>query len=395
VQQNDRLQQIGADSFVKNYSVNMDQLLWDGGRLSMSRNLERMDLNIANARLQRVAVEIAEIALAAYRSVLSTRAILDIRKTALESLCEQLRILEQEVELGLALPIDLWEATLALAQARIEIVSLETDLVEMEMQFADLLGLQVLPELEESIDIHRPALLPSPQASASLAEEKNPDLAQARYSISRRQIEYRYASRSWIPAFRLNGSFTLSGQDYPLSRHAWSVGVTVDFSNPWLQNTFAFQTGWESMRDRTAQLQNSASLLPDPAASLGKKQAQLALALEREKYALAFERTGRVAALMIEKCRLLDRRRSLAVEALDIAARRCGLEEIRLGLGQITRLELMQAHIAYTEREIAAVESTIALMNAQRELESLLDLRPGELAAYARSSNAFSTGDWP
>ena len=386
-QENDRLQEIGADSFMKNYSIGMDQLLWDGGKLSMSRRLERMELNLLNSRIDRMADEIAEAALSAYRSVLSSRTILDIREAAMESLHGQLRILEKEVELGLALPLDLAEAELALAEARIEIVSLEYDLVEMEKQFADLLGLDTLPELEEKIDVQRTVLLPSVQASISLAEEKNPDLTEARFSITRRQAEYKYASRSWIPTLRLNGSFNLTGQTYPLSRHAWTVGISIDFSSRWLQNTLAFQRGWESPHDQTANLQNSVSPFPDPAASLGKRQAQLAFTLEKEKYALAFERTGRLARLMLEKCLLAERRRSLAVDAVDMAAKRYGLEEIRLGLGQITRLELMQAFITFTEKEITAVESAVALIQTERELERLLGLRPGELAVFARSGS--------
>ncbi|MCL2127763.1 MAG: TolC family protein [Treponema sp.] len=385
VQENDRLQEIGADSFLKNYSISMDQLLWDGGRLSMSRKLERMELNLAVSQLERMADEIADAALSAYRSVLSTRAILVIRQAALEYLAGQLQILEKEVELGLALPLDIAEAELAFTEARIEIVMLESDLVEMERQFSELLGLENLPALGEKIDINRAALLPSEQASVSLAGEKNPDLAAARFSIAKRQTELKYSSRTWIPALRLNGGFGLSGGQYPLNRHTWSVGLNVEFASPWLQNTFAMQAGWESPRDRTAGLQNSASPLPNPAASLGKRQAALALALEQEKYALAFERTGRNARRILERCMLADRRRRLAVEAIDTAARRYGLEEIRLGLGQITRLDLIEAHIVYTEKEIAAVESAIGLLQMERELERLLDLKPGELASFARS----------
>jgi outer membrane protein TolC len=61
-QENDRLQEIGQDSFIKNYGVSLEQLLWDGGKLLMSRRLERMELNLSNARLERMAGDIAESA---------------------------------------------------------------------------------------------------------------------------------------------------------------------------------------------------------------------------------------------------------------------------------------------------------------------------------------------
>ena len=386
-QENDRLQLHGADSFIKNFSINMDQLLWDGGRLAMSRKLERMELDLSGARIDRMADEIAEAALAVYRSILSARSIIAIRESSLESLEEQLRILATEVELGLAVALDLAEAELTVAENRMEIISLEDDLAELEKLFADMLGLDVLPELAERIDIHRSAILPLVQAAVSLAEENNPDLAEARFSITRRQAEYSFSSRSWIPAIRVNGSVGITGQQYPLTRHTWSVGITVEFSNPWLQNSLSFQNGWESPGDRSANLQNNASPLPDPAASLGRRQAGLMLDLEKEKYEHAFARMGRLTQRAVERCRLADRRRNLAVQAIDMAARRYTIEEVRLGLGYSTRLELMQAYIDCTEREIMAVESAIALMDAERDLERLLDLKPGELAAFARAGS--------
>jgi outer membrane protein TolC len=390
-QENDRLQVIGSDSFVKNYSINMDQLLWDGGKLSMSRRLEKTELNLANARLERMASDIAESAVFAYYSVLRMRTILAIKEAAVEFLSGQISILEKEVELGLALAVDLAEAELALAEARIEIISIESDLGEFERQFAELLGFEELPTLSESIEINRDVVLPPARASVSLAEEKNPELVEARFSIVKRRAEYKAASRSWIPTFRIVGSFGLTGTEYPLTRHTWSVGLNIDFATPWLQNTFAFQYGRESPRDQTSAIQNNLSPLPNPAASLGRRQAGLALDYEREKYSLAFGRTGRAVESAIEKCRLADRRRRLAVEAAEIASRRYGLEELRLGLGHITRLELMEAHIEFTAKEIMTVDTALGQMQAERELEKLLDLKPGELEAFARSSLNFST----
>jgi len=39
--------------------------------------------------------------------------------------------------------------------------------------------------------------------------------------------------------------------------------------------------------------------------------------------------------------------------------------------------------IEYTQKEIAAVETAAAILQAERELERFLDLKPGELAAFA------------
>jgi outer membrane protein TolC len=383
VSEDDRLSKIDADSFLKNYEISLNQLLWDGGRTSMSRKLEKMELTLLGARLERMAADIGESAVAAYRTVLSSRAVLGIREAALESLAEQLRLLRREVELGLALPVDLAEAEVSVAEAEVELRVLRVELAEREKQLAEILGCGELPFLEEKVDIRRGAVLPPPAAARALAEQRNPDLAEGRYAVAQKQGELKYAARSWVPTLRLSGGFGLSGRQYPLSRQTWSVGINIEFESPWFQNTLGAAAGWEPPYDRSARLQNSLSPLPDPAGGLGKRQAELALSLEKTAYDLAFERTGRAALLAVEQCGLEDRKRALAVESLALAAERYRLEEVRLGLGQITRIDLMESRLEYAQKEIAAVEAAAALLEAERKLERLLDLRPGELAAFA------------
>jgi len=385
VSENDRLQQIGADSFMKNYNINVEQLVWDGGKISMTRKLERMELDLSSSRLDRAANEIAESAISAYRSVMSARAILDIKKNALVILEEQRNILNEEVRLGLALQVDLASADINLLNAKIDIYSLQLDLVETEKQFLELLGLESMPVLTEKIDLNHFVVLPTASAAAELAKKQNPNLIEAGYSIKKKQTELRYISCSWIPSLRLTGNIGLTGQQYPLTRYNWSVGVSVDFSTPWLQNRFGAQAGWELPYDKTATIQNSFSLLPDPASGYSRKQAKIALALEQEKYKIALEQIGRTAATAVDKCTFTEQKKLLAIEASTLGAERCRIEEIRLNLGQITRLTLMETLIEQTQKEISVIEAVTALLEAERELERFLDLEPGELKEFAAS----------
>ena len=392
VSENDRLQKIGADSFMKNYGISVEQLIWDGGRTSMSRNIERIDLDLSNSRLERMADDIAENAIAAYRNILSSRAILEIKTAALGILEEQRRILNEEVNLGLALAVDLTGADISIAEARLDIHSLQIDLAELEKQFIELLKINNLPVLAENVDIYRAVILPPAAAAAVLAREQNSDLTEARYSISKKQIELKYASRSWIPVFKLNCNLGFTGQSYPLTRFNWSVGISIEFSTPWLQNRFGLQAGWELPHDRTAMLQNSLSPLPDPASGFNRTQAALSLELEQKKYNSAIEQIGRMAANAVDKCVLAAQKRDLAAEAAALGGERCRIEEIRLELGQITRLKLMESLIEQTQREIAVVQAATYLLEAERELERFLSLSPGELAVFSASISALSAG---
>ncbi|MCL2442093.1 MAG: TolC family protein [Treponema sp.] len=388
VSENDRLQQFGSDSFIKNYGLSLDQLIWDR-RITMARTIERMELDLTSSRLNRMAREIAESAIAAYRNVLLSRVILEIKKAALTILEEQRKILNEEIQLGLALPVDLASADISLAEAKLDISLLQLDLAEIEKQFAELLDLDTLPTLTEKVDINRSIALPLPAVAASLAREQNPDLTEAGLSIIKRQAELRYASNSWIPTLRLTGNFGISGQRYPLTRYNWSVGINIEFNSPWFQNRLGAQAGWEPIssgqNDRTAMVQNSFTPLPDPASSFSRNQAALALSIEQENYNTILERIGRIASNAIEKCALAEQKRLLSIEAAALGYERCRVEEIRLGLGHITRLRLMEILIEQTQREIAVVQAATALLEAERELERFLDLEPGELSLFAAS----------
>jgi outer membrane protein TolC len=377
VSEDDRLSKISADSFLKNYTVSLDQLLWDGGRTGTARALERAELVILGDQLGQSEAEIAETALDAYRSVLIGRRIIAIRESALESLAEQRRILEEELALGMVTALELAGGNITFREAELELAALRLEAEETETLFAELLGLDDVPALAESIDIFRQASPPFPDTARQAALSRTPDLALARHALARRRIEAKNASLSWIPTLRATASFTVSGQRYPLTRHSWSVGLTLNFSSPWFSGSMGGSAGWEPPYDRTARLQSSANPLPDPASGISAKQAELALAQERENYSVLLSKLDRAVILGIEKITLSEKRRVMALEALDLAAEKYRLTELLMGLGRITRVELMEARIEYAEKETEAVSAAAGLLAAERELERLLNLKPG------------------
>ena len=381
--EDDRLSLINADSFQKNYSVNIEQLIWDGGRLSMSRKIEKAELNLAAKGLDRTADEIGETAVSAYRDILYYRKVLEIRSNAVHSLEEQRRIMRHEFDLGMVLSVDLLAADITVADALIEITLLELDLHEAEQRLADLLGLDELPPLSETVDIYRSAVRLDTAMVRSAAESGNPDLAAAKVQIERRRIEARYAAFSWFPTIKLTGSFGLSGRQYPLTKFNWSVGIMVEFATPWISGSLGGSAGREAPYDRSARVQSSLNPAPEPASSFTIKNASLNLIQEQANYETAFRQTGRMAAQAVEKYALLDQKRSLAVQIMELETERYRLAELKLELGRLTRVELMEARLSCAEREIAAVKAAISMLEAERELENFLSLAPGELKYFS------------
>ena len=384
VSEDERLSLISADSFTKTYSINLEQLLFDGGRTRTARAVERAELNILSGELKRNESAVIEAALSFYRQILLSRMIIVIREAALISLKEQKRILEEELMLGMVIPLDLIHADITVREAELELMSMKLQNEELEKQFMELLGLDDMPELSEQADIYRSPVIPDAEAVHRSTLNSNPDLQRIVHSIMQKETEAKFASRSWIPAVKATGTYSVSGQHYPLNRQSWTAGITFTFSSPWFGGSTGGSAGWEPPYDKTARLQGSFTPLPDPASGLSARQAGLALALERENYQNALDRLARQAALEVNNLQLNEQRRELAVESLKLGAEKYRLSEVLLSLGRITRIELMEERLEYEKKEMLAVEAAIALLEAERSLERFIGLPPGGIKNFFR-----------
>ncbi|MDR0447144.1 MAG: TolC family protein [Treponema sp.] len=387
--EDDRLSLIGADSFTKTYTISLEQLLFDGGRTRAARSIERTELALLSEDLKQHESVLIETAVTAYRQILSSRMIAAIRKETLISLKEQYRIMTEELALGLVIPLDLIHAEITLKEAELELDSMIIQLEEQEKQFTELLGLDKMPELLEQVDVYRSPVIPGRETIYRAALDRNPDLIRLVHSIMQKETEVKLASRSLIPLIKATGSYSLSGQRYPLTRQSWNFGLSLNFSSPWFNAGAGGSAGWEPPYDKTARAQSNFSPLPDPASGLSAKQANLALALERENYLRFQERLEREAALGVNVLQLNEQRRILAVESLKLGAERYRLSEVLLSLGRITRIELMEERLKYAQKEAAAVEAATALLEAERSLERLIDLPPGTLEEFNRRNGRF------
>jgi outer membrane protein TolC len=390
VSEDERLSLISADSFTKTYSINMEQLLFDGGRTRTARNVERAELALLAGELKRNESELVEAALTAYRRILLSRMIITIREEALITLHEQRRILAEELALGMVIPLDIVHAEITVKEAELELQSMKIQLEEQEKQFAELLGLETMPELSQQINIHRSPAIPDFDEVHRTALGRNPALARVLHSIGQKETEAKFASRTWIPTVKAQGTYSLSGQQYPLTRQSWTVGFSLNFASPWFNAGTGGSMGWEPPYDKTARLQSSLTPIPDPASGLSAKQANLALALERENYQQALDRMGRMAALEVNNLRLSEQRRTLAVESLKLGKEKYRLSEVLLSLGRITRIELMEERLEYAKKESAAAETAVAVMEAERSLEQFIDFPPGSLESFARRNQKIS-----
>jgi outer membrane protein TolC len=390
--EDERLSKFKGDAFLKNYTVGVDQLIFDGGRLLASRKIEKARLAFEEKQIERMADAVASEAVGAYRQVLAARAVLQIQRTGLQALLEQRQVLASEVELGMALRRDLAEADINIAQGKIEIITAEIDLAEIEKQFAETLGLETLPELTEAIDVEYVPALPSPAAVRAASEARNPDLAAALFSIKQKQEELKFARLSWIPTLHASGSFSLAGNSYPLTHYNWSAGLTVEFATPWLSLSGAASAGMEDSKDKTFRMQGTNKLMPDPVSSMAPQQIKIALVMERNTYETTFERLGRSAEVAVKKGHAVIQKKELAIDAKNLSEQKLNISKLKHELGQLTSIELMKDQIEHTKNEAAVMQAVIDVLNVEQELEKLAGLRAGELRSLMPAGKIESGG---
>jgi outer membrane protein TolC len=387
--EDERLSKHQADIFSKNYTLGVDQLIFDGGRLFSFRKIEKARLSFEENQIERMLDATTAAAVSAYRQVLAMRFMLQIRRDGLQTLLKQRQILEHEVELGMTLRHDLNEADINIAQGKIEIVTAEIELYEIEKQFAESLGLETLPELIETIDVEYTPALPLPESLRSAAEISNPDLASMRLSINQKQEELKFARLSWLPTLHASGNFSLAGNNYPLTHYNWSAGLTLEFSSPWISLGGAASTGMEGEDAQTFRMQGTSAIMPDPVSSMTPEQAKIALNMEREKYKLAFERLGRASEAAVEKCRAMIQKRDLAIELKNLSEKKLVISKLKHELGQLTSIELMEDQIESTKKEVSVIQAVIDIMNAEQELEKLAGLPHGSLHNISAVKNFY------
>ncbi|GMO25527.1 MAG: hypothetical protein Ta2B_05140 [Termitinemataceae bacterium] len=378
----ERLSKISADSFMKNYAIGIEQLLFDGGRLRSSRKIQKAKLAIQYNSINRKANEISETAISNYRQILAARMMLQTREAGLKSLEEQRRIIKSELDLGIVLESDLAEADISIKSALIEILTAKMELEENETQFMEALGFDTMPTLLETIDVHHEGFIPTVSTVRSNAQARNPDLIDAQLAIKEKQEEVKYTFLSWVPTLTGSGSFSLRGNTYPLTHYTWSVGLQIQFAFPYLSGSSGITTGFEDRDTKNLRMQGSLEPLPDPSSGVNYAQAKIALDLQRANYNISFERLGRSAESLVAKIKFTEQKRKLAFDSQNLAAEKLELIKVKHKLGLVTSMDLMDAQIEYTQKELELVQSALAVLTCEHELEQLMDLYPGELKNY-------------
>jgi outer membrane protein TolC len=105
----------------------------------------------------------------------------------------------QQVKYGSTLEADLIESRAQTLQAKQELLTSELQLSDLRMQFNDVVGLPIQTEVALDPDVPLPSTVKAREECVKLAQDTNPEIAEARATVEKAAAGVRAAKREYIP----------------------------------------------------------------------------------------------------------------------------------------------------------------------------------------------------
>jgi outer membrane protein TolC len=178
--------------------------------------LSRNNRTIADTRLQESVVRTTASVKAAYWNLVSARANVEARQTALQLAEELVRVNKAKVDVGQSPPIDLVSAQAEVASNQEQLIVAETSVKQAE----DRLRLLIFDGARRDVwNIQIEPIDPPPagmaaldvEAAVSKALQDRPDLSRARIDVANAGVTSKLAGNQRLPDVRLNASYQASG----------------------------------------------------------------------------------------------------------------------------------------------------------------------------------------
>jgi outer membrane protein TolC len=361
------------DSRSRRLSVGLRQLIYDGGRTRAG--LERRRREIAQARfdLEAESEELIWNVITLYTEILEFRQKRQIQQETYSSAVLQHGIAREELRLGALTELEFLDFDIRLKNLELELERTDQEQRLLLFRFGRLLGSD--PDAAPPVPAGRlnpdyNGFIPELDGDhwRGLALQRNPDLRKIRMRVQEQDELLRQAARSWLPEIRGSFSAFASGPEYPLSVPGFEAGVELHFQLPVLPMQAAGAVGKTSPEERSLAGSASFQVLEGLEDLYSKKLARLHLSQAAgDLDALMTEIAFKIRELLFNIGSLKKSLRLLR-EQLGIEVRRSRLQELRLALGQIKRIDVLDSELELARLSIELVGATVDLYNEEVSL---------------------------
>jgi len=379
----------GPDTSRTSLSATVVQPLFDGGRTATRRAIARASLALEQRTLAENEDALLDEVRTLYRQALVIRQKLRIQEEARAITSRELEISRTELRVGAAREIDLVEAELEDARAGLTLEDTRAALEQGMDRLRERLGLRPGDRLElsGSIDTAYEGLQLPAEAGELVPVALGNNASLKRRELEARQAleELRAVRRQFVPRISLELAASVSGERFPLQDPSVSAKLLFDVPSPAFPGSASMSAGSTGRREQSGGASAEVAVLQDLA---GGGQGKAA-ALSREESLLKKLQAEQQLASQVRRAlaACAQKRAAAAVQRRTVALgeRKVQILARALALGGAKRVDSMAAQTQLARDAGALLEAVLSLLEAERELERLLGLRPGELSALART----------
>ncbi|EMN11485.1 TolC family protein [Leptospira borgpetersenii] len=369
------------DSRNQRLSLNVDQVVFDGGRRSLALDAAMSDLALAKYDLRLALNELRFKIRSKFYEVLSRKSAIEVYERSIDRQKQQLELGKKELELGESTVIRILEVENRLNEIKMQHENARMEYNNLLEDFKILLRLQANSELELKGDLLNSVKYNFIQFEEinliSLARKYRVDFDRAKAKELQTESQHRYAKSFYIPTVSLGGFYGYSGADYPPRQPEWGLNFRISMlMGP---NQITDSSNFVSRRDDTDRSLSSSTTVSIYDQLSYKKQI-VSTGVDAYQAKIASKQLGDIIETEIRKSL-----RGLNIswqsmrqedENIIIFEKRLNIQELQVKLGEATRPQLAETEIRFLEAKNAQIGARLKYLNsiAQMELSTGLNL---------------------
>ncbi len=207
--------------------VNLSQNVFDFGRTPTQVRIQKLDESASRADFETAAEQAAFGVKQSYFGVLQAKRNKDAADEAVKQYELHLEQAKGQYDVGLQPKYDVTKATVDLGNAKVSLIKAQNAVRLAVASLNNAMGVTETLDYEVVDNLSFEAVSMTFEEALAAAFAKKPDLLAARTRRQAAESSLSLAKKGYWPTLSGSGSFSYSGNSFPLSR-SWSVGLSLD-----------------------------------------------------------------------------------------------------------------------------------------------------------------------
>ena len=217
--------------------ISLNQNIFNGGRSLNQVKQAKSQLNIARLNHRSTKIQVIQNVIQSYYGLLKAQEFYEVALKNLEMSEQQVSLVQKQFDLGVVKRTDLLKAKVAQGQARVEVLSRQSNLDNARRVLFNDMGLQDFGQpITAREDTWTAPVIPPSSEILQVLKTSNPNLLISQEQIYLGEISYKMVKGMRMPSLNSSVSYSANGENSEELRDAikdnWSLGMNFSVSVP-------------------------------------------------------------------------------------------------------------------------------------------------------------------